>query len=120
MQSTVAEAQTSMKVSRLTASIGAEVSGVDLGEIARRDELFAQLKSLLLAHKVLFFREQDITRAEHVQLAKRFGPLEDHPVAPSDPEHPGLVRIYKDLDSPQEHYGSTARSACGGARRGAR
>ena len=104
MQSTVAKAPASMKVSRLTASIGAEVSDVDLGEVARSDELFAQLKSLLLTHKVLFFRDQDITRAEHVQLAKRFGPLEDHPVAPSDPDHPGLVRIYKDLDSAPEHY----------------
>ena len=104
MQSTVSNAQTSMTVSRLTASIGAVVSGVGLGEVARSDELFAELKSLLLAHKVLFFRDQDITRAEHVQLARRFGPLEDHPVVPSDPDHPGLVRIYKDLDSQPEHY----------------
>ena len=66
--------------------------------------LFAELKALLLQHKVLFFRDQDITRAEHVALAERFGPLEDHPVAGSDPDHPGLVRIYKDLDSPPEHY----------------
>ena len=104
MQSTVTKAPASMTVSRLTASIGAEVSGVDLGAVARSDELFAELKSLLLAHKVLFVRDQDITRAEHVQLARRFGPLEDHPVAPSDPDHAGLVRIYKDLDSPPEHY----------------
>ena len=61
-------------------------------------------RTLLLQYKVLFFRDQDITRAEHVALAERFGPLEDHPVAGSDPEHPGLVRIYKDLDSPPEHY----------------
>jgi taurine dioxygenase len=104
MKSTVADVQTSMKASKLTASIGAEVSGVDLGEVARSDELFAELKSLLLAHKVLFFRDQDISRAEHVQLASRFGPLEDHPVVPSDPDHPGLVRIYKDLNSRPEHY----------------
>src|SRR5215469_9420004 len=93
-----------MTVSRLTASIGAEVSSVDLGEVARSDELFAELKALLLAHKVLFFRDQDITRAEHVQLAERFGPLEHHPIVPSDPENPGLYRIYKDLDSKPEHY----------------
>ena len=104
MQSAVAKAPASMNVSRLTAAIGAEVSGVDLGAVARSDELFAELKLLLLTHKVLFFRDQDITRAEHVQLARRFGPLEDHPVAPSDPDHPGLVRIYKDFDSPPEHY----------------
>ena len=29
---------------------------------------------------MLFFRDQDITRAEHVAFARRFGPLEDHPV----------------------------------------
>jgi taurine dioxygenase len=104
MQLTTATTRTSMHVTRLTASIGAEVSGVDLGEVSRSDDLFAELKALLLAHKVLFFRDQDITRAEHVALAERFGPLEDHPVVPSDPDHPGLYRIYKDLDSKPEHY----------------
>jgi taurine dioxygenase len=92
------------EVHRLTAFIGAEVSGVSLADVAASDDLFVELKDLLLQHKVLFFRDQDITRAEHVALAERFGPLEDHPVAGSDPEHPGLVRIYKDLDSPAEHY----------------
>ncbi|HET6666573.1 MAG TPA: TauD/TfdA family dioxygenase [Intrasporangium sp.] len=92
------------EVHRLTAFIGAEVSGVSLADVAASDSLFAELKDLLLQHKVLFFRDQDIARAEHVALAERFGPLEDHPVAGSDPEHPGLVRIYKDLDSPAEHY----------------
>nr|WP_092775963.1 TauD/TfdA family dioxygenase [Rhodococcus tukisamuensis] len=88
----------------LTCSIGAELHGVDLSEVSRDAALFAELKSLLLEHKVLFFRDQDMSRAEHVALAERFGPLEDHPVVGSDPEHPGLVRIYKDLDSPPEHY----------------
>ena len=92
------------EVHRLTAFIGAEVRGVSLADVAASDDLFAELKDLLLQHKVLFFRDQDISRAEHVALAERFGPLEDHPVAGSDPEHPGLVRIYKDLDSPAEHY----------------
>ena len=104
MQSTAVSARTSMHVTRLTAAIGAEVSGVDLGQVAGSEELFAELKALLLAHKVLFFRDQDITRAEHARLAGRFGPLEDHPVVPSDPDNPGLVRIYKDLGSQPEHY----------------
>jgi taurine dioxygenase len=95
---------TTIQARPLTVHIGAELSGVDLGEVARDDALFAELKALLLRYKVLFVRDQDITRAEHVALAQRFGPLEDHPVAGSDPEHPGLVRIYKDLDSPPEHY----------------
>ena len=101
---TTARDASPFEVHRLTAFIGAEVRGVSLADVAVSDELFAELKDLLLQHKVLFFRDQDITRAEHVALAERFGPLEDHPVAGSDPDHPGLVRIYKDLDSPAEHY----------------
>ncbi|MDA3649692.1 TauD/TfdA family dioxygenase [Saccharopolyspora indica] len=95
---------TRIKHERLTCTIGAELFDVDLGEVARDDELFAELRSLLLRHKVLFLRDQDFSRAEHVAFAQRFGALEDHPVAGSDPDHPGLVRIYKDLDSPAEHY----------------
>ncbi|UXY31694.1 TauD/TfdA dioxygenase family protein [Streptomyces sp. HUAS TT20] len=96
--------RTSIEVEPLTCTIGAELSGVNLADAARDDDLFAQLKSLLLQYKVLFLRDQDITRADHVAFAERFGPLEEHPVADSDPDHPGLVRIYKDLDSPAEHY----------------
>ncbi|MFF3886414.1 TauD/TfdA dioxygenase family protein [Streptomyces sp. NPDC001914] len=93
-----------IRVEPLTCAIGAELSGVNLGDAARDDDLFAEIKSLLLQYKVLFLRDQDFTRAEHVAFAERFGALEDHPVAGSDPDHPGLVRIYKDLDSPAEHY----------------
>ncbi|HUD94537.1 TauD/TfdA dioxygenase family protein [Sphingobium sp.] len=89
-----------MQVERLTCSIGAEVSGVNLGDASRDATLFAEIKALLLAHKVLFLRDQDITRAEHVAFARRFGQLEDHPIVGSDPEHPGLVQIYKSPDQP--------------------
>jgi taurine dioxygenase len=93
-----------IEVSRLTATIGAELRNVSLAEASRSADLFAEIRALLVQHKVLFFRDQDITRGEHVALAERFGTLEDHPVVGSDPDHPGLVRIYKELDSPPEHY----------------
>ncbi|MFE7706979.1 TauD/TfdA dioxygenase family protein [Streptomyces sp. NPDC057486] len=96
--------RTSIKVEPLTCTIGAELSDVNLGDAARDDDLFAEIRQLLLQYKVLFLRDQDITRAEHVAFASRFGQLEDHPVLGSDPDHPGLVRIYKDLDSKPEHY----------------
>ncbi|WP_305095376.1 TauD/TfdA family dioxygenase [Prescottella sp. R16] len=88
----------------LTCSIGAELHGVDLADVSGDDDLFTELRGLLLKHKVLFFRDQNMSRAEHVALAERFGSLEDHPVVGSDPDHPGLVRIYKDLDSPREAF----------------
>jgi taurine dioxygenase len=58
----------------------------------------------LLEHKVLFLRNQDISPADHVSFAERFGSLEDHPVLGNDPENPGLVRIYKDENSPPDHF----------------
>lgn len=96
--------QGSIKVERLTCAIGAELSNVNLGAASRDPSLVAEIRALLLAHKVLFFRDQDMSRAEHVAFARHFGPLEDHPVAGSDPEHPGLVRIYKSPDVPNDRY----------------
>ena len=96
--------KTSIKVEPLTCTIGAEIANVSLGVASRDPALVAEIRSLLLKYKVLFFRDQDITRAEHVAFARHFGELEDHPVAGSDPEHPGLVRIYKSPEQPNDRY----------------
>lgn len=93
-----------MKIEKLTCHIGAEISGVDLAEAAQSDDLFGEIRAALIEHKVLFLRNQDIARADHVAFASRFGALEDHPVIGSDPENPGLVQIYKDENSPPDYY----------------
>ncbi|WP_105103314.1 TauD/TfdA dioxygenase family protein [Microbulbifer pacificus] len=93
-----------MRVEQLTCSIGAELSGVNLADAIHDDALFDDIRALLVTHKVLFLRDQNFSRAEHVAFAERFGPLEDHPVAGSDPEHPGLVRIYKSPEQPADRY----------------
>lgn len=93
-----------MKIEQLTCAIGAEVVGVNLADAVHDDGLFGELKAALLKHKVLFLRDQDFPRADHVAFARRFGELEDHPVAGSDPENPGLVRIYKTPDAPNDRY----------------
>ena len=91
-------------VEPLTCAIGAELTNVNLGAASRDPGLMAEIRALLLQHRVLFFRDQDITRAEHVAFARHFGGLEDHPMVGSDPENPGLVRIYKSPESPPERY----------------
>jgi len=96
--------KSSIKVEPLTCAIGAELSNVSLGAASRDPALVAEIRALLLKYRVLFFRDQDITRAEHVAFARHFGALEDHPVVGSDPENPGLVRIYKSPDAPNDRY----------------
>ncbi|MFC4522638.1 TauD/TfdA dioxygenase family protein [Cupriavidus pinatubonensis] len=93
-----------MRVEPLTASIGAELVGLNLADAIHDDDLFAEIRAALLQHKVLFLRDQDISRAEHVAFAERFGQLEDHPVAGSHPQYPGLVQIYKQPDQPMDRY----------------
>ena len=81
-------ARRSIRVEPLTCAIGAACQREPRRRLARPG-LVAEIRALLLKHKVLFFRDQDITRAEHVAFARHFGDLEDHPVAGSDPETPG-------------------------------
>ncbi|MGH8785470.1 MAG: TauD/TfdA dioxygenase family protein [Cupriavidus necator] len=73
-----------------TPSIGAEIGDIDL--TAPLDEATCRaLRQALVRHKVLFFRDQDITPAQHVALARQFGQLEIHPAIAHHPDHPELV-----------------------------
>lgn len=79
------------------ATVGGLISGVDLTtELA--DEVIAEIHQALLDYKVVFFRDQPVTPAQHVAFARRFGDLEVHPFIPANSEHPELVRFEKSPD----------------------
>ena len=59
----------SLQVEQLTCAIGAEIGNVNLGAASRDPALMAEIRTLLLKHKALFFRDQDISRAEHGAFA---------------------------------------------------
>ncbi|MER0446904.1 TauD/TfdA family dioxygenase [Streptomyces sp. Edi4] len=60
--------------------IGAEVLGVDLSTDLT-ESVFSQIHEAFLQHKVLFFRDQDITDEAQLAFAGRFGPLtQKHPM----------------------------------------
>ncbi len=67
-----------LTVQLLNPTIGAEVSGVDLRQPLTA-ALRAALHDLLLKHKVLFFRDQDITRDQQLAFAAQFGEPYAHP-----------------------------------------
>ena len=93
-----------MKVEQLTCALGAELKNVKLTEAITNDDLFGEMKELLLKHKVLFLRDQDISDREHAAFARRFGELEAHPLAASADTEPGVIHIWKSPDSPPERY----------------
>ena len=85
------------KVERLTPAIGAEISGVDLGHIT--PGLIDEVREALLEHKVVFFREQQITREQHIDFARQFGPLEIHPATPKQQANREVLQIAHGPDS---------------------
>jgi len=86
-------------ISPLTPRIGAEIDGVDLRRPIS-DDLCGTIRQALLDHKVLFFRNQDITTEQHLDFARRFGALEVHPFAPQKPGYPEILAITHDRDHP--------------------
>ena len=79
------------EVRRMSPAIGAELIGADLRQID--DGLIAEVRAALLAHKVVFFRDQQMSRDEHIDFARQFGDLEIHPATPKDQPDPEVLRI---------------------------
>jgi alpha-ketoglutarate-dependent sulfate ester dioxygenase len=81
-------------VRQLGATIGGEISGVDL-TTHLPDEVIADIRRALYEYKVIFFRDQPMTPQQHVAFARRFGDLEIHPFLPSNTGEHELVRFEK-------------------------
>ena len=89
---------TRFEVRPLTPVIGAELSGIDLASDLD-DTTIAEVRRALLHHGVVFFRDQKISRAQHIAFARRFGALEIHPATPKDQADPEALRIAHGPDS---------------------
>ncbi len=84
-----------------TPNIGAFITGLDL-RVEQSDAVIAGLRAALLRWKVIFFRDQHLTPDQHIAFGKRFGPLEIHPLTPTDQANPEILRIIHD----ENHKGS--------------
>ena len=89
-------------VEPLTPAIGAEVSGVDLRE-PLDDETYAEVRRALLAHGVIFFRDQSIDHEQHLAFGRRFGELHIHPASPCVDGRPELMRVHTDAGSTRQN-----------------
>ena len=96
-----------MEIKLLSGALGAEVTGINLKDTS--DKNFKIINNLLLEHKVIFFRDQNINEEEHVALAKKFGPLETHAYVKGLENYPEIVRIIKAEDE-QNQWGENWHS----------
>jgi taurine dioxygenase len=84
---------------------GAEVAGIDLSGPLSDGEI-AAVEQALVAHKVLFFRDQHIDSEQQLAFGRRFGPLEVHPFAGfpgfnNGDENPELIALESTPEKPQ-------------------
>jgi taurine dioxygenase len=73
-------------VRRLAGNIGAQITGVDIAS-PLAPEVVAEIRQALLAHKVIFFRDQHLDHASQIAFARQFGELTHaHPHEDAPPE----------------------------------
>lgn len=88
-----------IKVTKVTPVIGAEIAGVDLSKDLGNQQ-FKEIHDALMDNLVVFFRDQKLTIDQHKAFGRRFGKLHVHPNAPQDlKEHPEILVIKADENS---------------------
>ena len=85
-----------MEVKLLSGALGAEVEGINLKKV--NIDNFKTVNDLLLEHKVIFFRNQNIAPEEQIELAKLFGPVEEHAYVKGLEGYPQITRLIKDAE----------------------
>jgi taurine dioxygenase len=84
-----------LDVEPLSPTIGAQINGIDLRE-PMSPQLREAIYGALLAWKVVFFRDQDISTEQHLAFARNFGELEVHPFAPQKDGYPEVLALTHD------------------------
>lgn len=94
MEKTTTQAA-AIKVQRIDAGLGADISGVDLSRAIDQDT-FAAIEKAWLENVVLRFRGQSLTDAQLIAFSRWFGDLDEARLdnyAPFVPEHPEIMVI---------------------------
>ena len=83
-------------IRKVTPAIGAEISGVDLSGPLSNSQVSA-LHDALMAHQVIFFRDQTMDVDQHKAFGRLFGELLVHPAARAEIEgHPEIRVVHAD------------------------
>lgn len=89
-----------MKLSKLSGSVGAEITGLDLNALT--DATFDGLRTTLFSHGMVVIRDQSLSPEAHIALAERFGtidinrfftPVETHPMIAEVRTSPEMKRV---------------------------
>jgi alpha-ketoglutarate-dependent taurine dioxygenase len=83
-----------LSLRRLSYALGAEVCEIDVSA-PMSEARFGEIYRAFLDHGILLFRNQNVTREQHIEFSRRFGELDRHDAFPSDrhPQYPELMLV---------------------------
>jgi taurine dioxygenase len=84
-----------VEVRRSSGALGAEIGGIDLAG-PLDDATVAVLRTALLEHIVIFFRDQRLSPHDLLALARRFGEVVEYPFVKGLPECPLVLPVIKE------------------------
>ena len=87
-----------IEVQPVTPRIGAVISGVDLSKPVSNQQ-YSEIHDALMAHQVIFMRDQDMSLDQHKDFGRHFGELHIHPASPGPDGHPEVLTIHADENS---------------------
>ncbi|HEX3944492.1 MAG TPA: TauD/TfdA family dioxygenase [Rhizomicrobium sp.] len=78
----------------LAAAMGAEICGVQLSNLS--DAQFAEIRDALFRHKMIYFRDQNISHADQEGFGLRFGPFAEDAYTKGVEGHPNVQPVIKE------------------------
>src|SRR3546814_9656328 len=96
-----------MAVTPIAGSRGAIIGGVDLAHLD--DDSVAAIRRAWLEHKVVFFRDQELTPEHFLAFAARMGELAEYPFVPGIDGYPQIIAVTK-LPHETVNFGGIWRS----------
>jgi len=83
-----------LEVQKISGALGAEVRGVDLSDDVS-EAVLAEIRAALLDNLVIAIRDQDMTPAQQLAFARRWGEIHLHPFVEGMPDYPEILAIIK-------------------------
>jgi alpha-ketoglutarate-dependent taurine dioxygenase len=80
----------------LAAAMGAEICGVQAAHLS--DAQFQEVRSALFRHKMIFFRDQQLTHSQHEAFSLRFGAFAEDAYTSGVPDHRNVHPLIKEAD----------------------
>lgn len=85
-----------IEVRRLTTGCGAEIAGVDLAHLSNRQ--WQEVRQAFADYGVIFFRDQNLSPEQHIEFARRWGPIDINRFFTPVDGYPEIAEVRKEKE----------------------